>query len=122
MTIATSEKANSEQPEEPVPLFFGPQTESLELLADGPALFTSSDDVAACSSQDGADVAHVHSLVGHWSGGFAYDSIDSQVALPHVSLWFWTVVRWARKPESVCTTPLQPTCSSGTSEGPKDLR
>ena len=76
MTTTTRKNANSEQSEEPVPLFFGPQTESLEVLADGLAPVTSPDDVAARSSQDGADVAHVHSLVGHWSGGFAYDGVD----------------------------------------------
>ena len=76
MTTTTRKNANSEQSEEPVPLFFGPQTESLEVLADAPALVTSSDDMAARSPHDGADVAHAHSLVGHWSGGFAYDGVD----------------------------------------------
>ena len=76
-TTTTSGNANSEQSEEPVPLFFGPQTENLELLAD-PALITNSNDVARRSSQAGVDVAHAHaySLVGHWSGGFAFDGAD----------------------------------------------
>ncbi|PIL28010.1 hypothetical protein GSI_09861 [Ganoderma sinense ZZ0214-1] len=71
VTAATSGNADSPE-EQPVPLFYGPHTESLEVLAD-PTLVDDSDDAVTHA----LEVSHSHSsLVGHWSGSYTYDGIS----------------------------------------------
>ncbi|KAI1783133.1 hypothetical protein LXA43DRAFT_1087143 [Ganoderma leucocontextum] len=65
VTAVTGENA-----EAAVPLFYGAQKEDLELLADRAS------EVNEVAATDSAGVTVTHSLVGHWSGAFAYNGVN----------------------------------------------